>query len=148
MARTLEAFRAALIALVPIVGQLEIPWQDGQAYDEWDRIAKALYDSLVVDTLRLGLGIYADRPFAHYDMLPLPNQADAKWEIEILTNCDTDNHAGLLHRFTTTIDAFDTLVVRSATNYDGSVGNEIINVRDVSYGLWTWDASAPIRVQW
>lgn len=44
--------REALAALVPIVEKARLPWQDGHAYDDWDAIAMALYDNIVVRSLK------------------------------------------------------------------------------------------------
>jgi hypothetical protein len=48
-------FRDALCALVPHAERARMPWRESEAYDDWDRIARALFESFVLDTLRWGL---------------------------------------------------------------------------------------------
>ena len=42
-------FADACRALVPAVDRAEVPWRDGEQYDNWDRIAEALFESLVTE---------------------------------------------------------------------------------------------------
>lgn len=42
-------FGEACRALVPSLDRAEIPWTDGRQYDNWDRIAEALFESLVLE---------------------------------------------------------------------------------------------------
>ena len=44
-------FRAALVALVPMVERVGICWKRPDSYDEWDAIAKTLFDKLVIDVI-------------------------------------------------------------------------------------------------
>lgn len=64
-------FRSALLAVLPMVERVGIPWRSGDAYDEWDAVAAALFEALVVDVFRWSL--FADRPDAlqmpPYDMI-------------------------------------------------------------------------------
>ena len=48
----LQNFRAALVVLVPRLEKVGIAWQRPDAYDEWDDIARTLFERLVVDVLR------------------------------------------------------------------------------------------------
>ena len=45
-------FAGACRALVPNLDQARIPWTDGKQYDNWDRIAEALFESLVLEPCR------------------------------------------------------------------------------------------------
>lgn len=45
-------FRRALLGVLPSVEAAEIPWRRPDSYDEWDQVATALYDSLVISVLR------------------------------------------------------------------------------------------------
>jgi hypothetical protein len=51
----LNEFRECLDALSPVMTRHDIPWRDGEAYDDWDRIAETLFDVLVVGPSRLAL---------------------------------------------------------------------------------------------
>lgn len=44
-------FKKSLRAIVPIADELRIQWRDS-TYDDWDRIADALYESIVNDAIR------------------------------------------------------------------------------------------------
>ncbi len=47
----LGVFASALFALIPFAEQLSIPWRDGDSYDDWDAMAEALWENLVVGTI-------------------------------------------------------------------------------------------------
>ena len=40
-------FREGLLAVLPIAERAKIPWSDEQAYDDWDVIARGLYEGIV-----------------------------------------------------------------------------------------------------
>ena len=44
-------FRAALLAVIPALENVKIPWREEEAYDEWDRVASALFHSIVLDPI-------------------------------------------------------------------------------------------------
>jgi hypothetical protein len=45
-------FRQALLAILPAVQKVGIPWQRPDSYDEWDDIASVLFNSLVIKFLQ------------------------------------------------------------------------------------------------
>lgn len=65
----LSFLQQALVALVPIAEKARIPWQDGQAYDDWDAIAGCLYDNLVVKTISCAVESGPDLELPKYDMV-------------------------------------------------------------------------------
>lgn len=66
-----EVFRESLVALVPIMEKAHLPWKEGEAYDEWDRIASSVFEGIVVSTLQWGLmcGEFAEIRMPAYDMV-------------------------------------------------------------------------------
>lgn len=44
-------FRAALVAVLPMVEALGIPWKRGDAYDEWDNLVSGMYKELVANVV-------------------------------------------------------------------------------------------------
>ncbi len=48
--KLLRIFRGALEATIPWITKVGIKWKDGEAYDDWDNIATALYESIVSDS--------------------------------------------------------------------------------------------------
>ncbi len=48
----LRNFAEACRALVPSLDRASVRWADGQHYDNWDRIAEALSESLVLEPCR------------------------------------------------------------------------------------------------
>ena len=48
-------FRQALLAILPAIERVGIPWRRPDAYDEWDSIASALFESLVFQVLHFSL---------------------------------------------------------------------------------------------
>jgi hypothetical protein len=53
----LELVRHALISLMPTFDLAQIGWQSDENYDDFDRIAEALYDSIVRDSVRNAIGL-------------------------------------------------------------------------------------------
>ena len=54
-------FRASLVALLPILQRLDCVEDDTSLYDPFDRVAEALWDELVLESLRWKYG-YKRRP--------------------------------------------------------------------------------------
>ena len=54
--RLMSIFRDSLLALIPHLEAARIPWREDEAYDEWDNIAGALFENIVLRSLRWGLG--------------------------------------------------------------------------------------------
>lgn len=48
-------FRAGLLGLLPSIECVGIPWKRPEAYDEWDNLATAVYQALIVEPLRSSL---------------------------------------------------------------------------------------------
>ncbi len=53
----LELVRHALISLVPTFDGAKIGWHADENYDDFDRIAEALYDSIVRDSVTSAIGL-------------------------------------------------------------------------------------------
>jgi hypothetical protein len=47
----LGIFREALLAIIPWLEKAKIKWKEGEAYDDWDNIAEALYKNIVCSSL-------------------------------------------------------------------------------------------------
>lgn len=45
-------FRNALVSLVPYLENIQIPYKEEEAYDEWDRISETLYEELVINSIK------------------------------------------------------------------------------------------------
>lgn len=69
--RLLLNFRDALIAVVPMVEKVGMPWKRPDGYDEWDAIATALFDNLVKEIILQSLSDEErqDVTVAEYDLL-------------------------------------------------------------------------------
>jgi hypothetical protein len=48
----LAIFHDALAVLVPIADRARIRWRDGEAYDDWDSIGSALFENVVVRSIK------------------------------------------------------------------------------------------------
>ncbi|MBN1344626.1 MAG: hypothetical protein JXQ73_18185 [Phycisphaerae bacterium] len=103
---------AALRALVPCVERVGLPWKRPDAYDEWDNIAAALYQALVVEPLRFSLPERERDRFSlpAYDLL-LPSYAD-KSIIEVLP-AESDGRIGAFHALGTLEAPFDVVEWRA-----------------------------------
>jgi|GEM_PF-2265110 len=58
-------FREGLLGLLPVVERVRMPWRPLDAYDEWDELAQAVYEALVVWPLRWTL---AESEHEHFEM--------------------------------------------------------------------------------
>ncbi|ACP21007.1 hypothetical protein Aasi_1725 [Candidatus Amoebophilus asiaticus 5a2] len=47
----LDIFREVLLAVIPWLEKAKIKWKEGEAYDDWDNIAEALYKNIVCSSL-------------------------------------------------------------------------------------------------
>ena len=64
-------FQGALRSLLPHADAVCLPWRDGENYDEWEAIASALFESLVVFPIRTSLDerSWSEIKFPPYEML-------------------------------------------------------------------------------
>lgn len=111
-------FRGALLALVPMVERVGIPWKRPDAYDEWDAIASALFEKLVVEVLRWSLPEDEQKDFQlpAYDLL-LPRYV-GMGTLEVV-HPSLQRGRWLFHAFGTESKPFDLVEVRSLS-VDGS----------------------------
>src|SRR4051812_28142658 len=63
----MRLFRDALVAVAPILKRAQIDHQDGAQYDDYDRVAEALFESVVLSPLRNSSQVPEDMPFSKYD---------------------------------------------------------------------------------
>jgi hypothetical protein len=65
----LENFRAALFSLVPVAERSMINWSDLDTHDDWENIARVLFDSFVSNPIRSDVGRSRnDLPLPPYDI--------------------------------------------------------------------------------
>ena len=84
MGEVILNFRAALRAVIPMVEKAGVPWKRPDAYDEWDSVATALFESLVVAALRWSLPEDEQEDFElpEYDLLRSSYQGLSAVEVE------------------------------------------------------------------
>ncbi len=101
-------FQAALIAILTSVKRAGIPWQRPSAYDDWDSMANAIYNGLVVGPIRWALPDCDRNEFRLpvYDMM-LPSYAQVS-AIEVLLPEPTDG-LRIFHALGTRYAPFDTV---------------------------------------
>jgi len=63
-----EIFQRALITLVPTFDQARINWRGPNTYDEYERIAEALFDSIVRDALTNARSVAKAHPPGRYSV--------------------------------------------------------------------------------
>ena len=99
-------FRAGLMSLLPSVERLGITWKRPDAYDEWDNLAAAVYQALVVEPLRASIPEVEQERFnpPDYDLL-LPSYA-GKFVIEVLPP-SADGIVRVFHALGTLATPFD-----------------------------------------
>lgn len=115
-------FRSALLAVLPMVEALRIPWKRGDAYDEWDDLASCMYEQLVGSLISALSASTSEEPvrLAAYDMMlrgyggyaTIDVQSDAlgpgRW---------------VFHAFCTEAEPFDAIEVREVSS-DGAPCSE------------------------
>jgi hypothetical protein len=78
-------FADACRALVPMLDGAAVPWGDEGQYDNWDRIAEALYGTLVTEPCALaalGEGNLSKLAIARYGFSPAPGDCNAYVAVE------------------------------------------------------------------
>ncbi len=63
----LSDFREGSIAPIPIAEKTRMPWRKPNAYDDWERIEAALYESIVIGPFENMVEGCPWHPFATYD---------------------------------------------------------------------------------
>ncbi len=104
-------FRTGLLGLLPAVERVEMPWRPSDAYDEWDDLAQAVYEALVVWPLRWTLPEDQHRLFR----MPRYNLLLATYAGLSLIEVVTPNSSGAIqvfHALGTGDAPFDTVVWR------------------------------------
>jgi hypothetical protein len=69
-------FGEACRALVPALDRAGVPWRDGEQYDNWDRVAEALFETLVTEPCAfqaVGEAGLSKLRTARYGLAPDPN---------------------------------------------------------------------------
>lgn len=107
-------FRSALLALLPAVERVGIPWKRPDAYDEWDDIATALFENLVVQVLQGALpdGAQEQLRLPSYDLL-LESYTDLSTIDVIHTTLKPGRW--IFHAFGTVSSPFDVVEVRQVS---------------------------------
>lgn len=106
MDELIRNFRRSLVALVPCVEAVRIPWTDAEKYDEWERLAAAAFESLVVFPIRTSIEekLWEQITFVPYEMLQ-PNYARVSF-IEVSPSSGAE--ARVFYGLSTEREPFDT----------------------------------------
>lgn len=110
----LANFREALRAVVPMMEGAGIPWKRPDAYDEWDSVATALFESLVVSVLRESLSEndWHDFKIPDYDLLLDSYRGMSTLEVE---HSSLGAGRWVFHAFGTKETPFDSVEVRGVS---------------------------------
>lgn len=100
--------RDALRALTPMCEFVRIPWHDGDAYDQWDVMANAVFETLVVDAIQWSSEVDSSFKLAGYDM-QLASYSSLSF-LTVASGIDTFPHGAFL-RFVTENRPFDSVLV-------------------------------------
>ena len=115
-----EAFRAALIALIPSAEKVGLSWRPEDTHDDWEELAEAVFEVMVknptTQDIRSGQDAY---PLARYDF-DLTTYEGLSW-IEANVTDSTLAHALVFVRFLSVADAFDTTQWAEVRISDGQV---------------------------
>lgn len=60
-------YKGALQSLIPWLEKSNIPYWEGEAYDEWDTITSTLYEAIVINSINYSDELKDKNPFPKYD---------------------------------------------------------------------------------
>lgn len=130
-------FRGALLALIPAFEKANLSWKRSDAYDEWDTVASALFDSLVASVLKWRLPAPLGESFrlCKYDLL-LPLYGDVS-TIEVASSRLPKEHRYIFHALGTGTEPLDSVEVRRVSVDGEPLGTnlEIVSLKGVSLQL-------------
>jgi len=103
----MQLFRESLVGLLPVMERAHLPWQEEEAYDEWDRIAASLFEGIVVSTLQWGVdpGVFTELEVCAYDVV-YPDYGKLSF-MECLSDLPEPDEHLLFHKFVTDEVPFD-----------------------------------------
>ncbi|MEV8254243.1 hypothetical protein AB0O95_09790 [Rhodoglobus sp. NPDC076762] len=100
-----QAFRAALVALVPSAEKVSLVWQSESTHDDWEQLAESVFEVMVANPVAMDTHRMRDAfPLARYDF-DWKSYASASW-LELDADVG-DEYALVLVRFTSTAAPFD-----------------------------------------
>lgn len=99
----IRIFRRGLLDLIPVMDDARIEWRSDPTYDDFDRIAEALYDSIVRDSVANAKSHQTAIPLARYG-IGEPGRELSR----ILVNDPADRLA--FYQFQTNVQPFDTML--------------------------------------
>lgn len=102
----IRIFRNSLLALIPYVEQAKIPWKQGEAYDEWDEIARVLYKNVVAKTIQWGCGYgdISEVAIPDYDML---YKNYSQFSLICVADSEPDDSSLVFHSFSSRHQSLD-----------------------------------------
>ena len=65
--RLIEAARTALAAVAPIAETIGVQWREPENYEEWDTLAKGVFDGFVLQTIQSAERCGEGLPLVQYD---------------------------------------------------------------------------------
>jgi hypothetical protein len=93
-------FREALLALLPVMEKSRIKWREGESYDPWEEIERALYKSIIGSCVENATSIQPIFPLAAYGLV-YPTYADRSFLVP------SDNERIAFLEFGTGAEPFD-----------------------------------------
>ena len=60
-------YKGALHSLIPWLEKSNIPFKEGDAYDEWDTITSTLFETIVINSINYSNELMDKKPFPKYD---------------------------------------------------------------------------------
>lgn len=126
-------FRKALLNLIAVFDEADIPWETQDAYDGWDRVAEALYLSLVIDPLST-----EEREISPGELPRYGFRYDEYGCFRFLPTIVLDDGLNnVFHSFETTLTPFDTIRF---------CGTDVVTGRFVRDGLVPWGVANKFRL--
>jgi hypothetical protein len=136
----IEIFQHALVALVPLFDQAMINWRGPNTYDDYERVAEALFNSIVRDSLSSAPGTEGAYSPGRYGV------HEPGRELSRIYVNDPDDHLAFFE-LETEIHPFDTIVCQRTDDHgmetEGQVRAALIDARFVYEARFA--ASPPSR---
>jgi hypothetical protein len=120
----MHIFQEALLALLPAMERAHIRWREPDAYDDWDEIAEALFNNIVVRSIAW------TSPDAEAPMVPRYNMVYEHYAtmsfIEVVTAGKRRPPYLLFHSFSSTTAPFDTVKCRAIDATGTVIGEDFV----------------------
>jgi hypothetical protein len=135
----LRIFRDAIIALIPIAERARMHWREPEAYDDWDDMCAAIYESIVIRSFDFANEIASSPPVPRYDQrISSYNQNNYIGDANLKA-------AGAFICFETRIEPLDTCLFAILDENQNVIGQRRISTAETTFVFFRWNTHTGTR---